>query len=39
MYFQIPGIKSEKTWKKIGKPGEKLQKSFGHPVLIMSNTA
>ena len=42
MYFQKPGRKSEKTWKKIlkilktwkrfRKPGENFQKTFGHPV-------
>ena len=32
MYFQKPGKKSEKTYKKFRKPGENFQKSFGHPV-------
>jgi len=32
MYFQKPGRKSEKTWKKFRKPGENFQKTFGHPV-------
>ena len=31
MYFQRPGRKSAKTWKKFRKPGENFQESFGHP--------
>ena len=31
MYFQKPGRKSEKTWKKFRKPGENFQKTLGHP--------
>ena len=30
MYFQKPGRKSEKTWKKFRNPGKNFQKSFGH---------
>jgi len=32
MFFQKPGRKSEKTWKKFRKHGENFQKTFGHPV-------
>ena len=35
MYFQKPGRKSEKTWKKFRKPGENFQKTFGHPVIVI----
>ena len=34
MYFQKPGTKSEKTWKKFRKPGEIFQKTFGHPEYL-----
>ena len=37
MYFQKPGRKSEKTWKKFRKPGENFKKIFGHPDDEMYN--
>ena len=38
MYFQKPGRKPEKTWKKFRKPGENFQKSFGQPVRDLAVT-